>query len=325
MVEASTSAAAVERIQTARTLRDRGDYDNALRELVVAAELDLRGNGGYIIETIAELAAAQFDRGAYGACADACDWHRHLREIARREGHSAAAHHFRDPGMWIRHAVSQAVGGDWTAARATVEDGLAHHPGNDALQQWLVVAHGATGGRDAAGAAWERVYPDEPYDGGDLVLRGVADIADRAERAGMDHEALQHWSKHWYEQAYVYGRLVANLFEWWDLLHPVIRVYRRLPAPPPLPPEAVEAARRAEDHATRGEAAAAQHAYDEALAHAPWWADAYYNLAVIHEAAGSLAGVVAVYLDQYLAFEPEGSHAKSAQKKLKRIEKQLGG
>ena len=79
-----------------------------------------------------------------------------------------------------------------------------------------------------------------------------------------------------------------------------------------VPIPAIDAAARAQAEADRGDREEAMHDYFEAIKFAPWWPDAYFDLAVAMRANNWNAKSTVPVMRTYLELAPQGAHAGRA-------------
>lgn len=176
-----------------------------------------------------------------------------------------------------------ALTGDYSRARDVLEKGFRTDPSDEKLFDWLLIAtYGARG--------WEAAFKMEisRYPGRKAVVEGrlkelldwgFKTLAEKAELAGMHYVALRHLSVRF---GLSYGKIPGVYTKAQrKLLEKIIRLYTALPFKPTPPPLAVRYASQGEQLARAGRWQEAEHAYRQAIATAPWWADAHYNAALI--------------------------------------------
>lgn len=308
------------RLGLAQLLARNGDRTGALREAIAAAETGFREIGDVLLLFLEGLGHRAFQHHDYRACVETFAWYVHLRFLADGRGYTWPGWPRGDQAaVWSELVVARAVCGEWDAVLATSRERHEESSNENDVRRWLVVAAGATGGDDAAAAAWASVYPEgSSPDSRDLVHAGLAEVAERAERAGMGAEALAHWTSYYRQRTFFRGeRLGSGLTGEEQTLRRIFTAYRGLALPPPLPHAAAEAARRAERHAEAGRADDVVTAYGEALDHAPWWPEGYYDLGLVYAAKDDLYAASRC-MGYYLELEPDGPQARRARKQLDR-------
>jgi len=137
--------------------------------------------------------------------------------------------------------------------------------------------------------------------------------AQAAEQAGKPREALTHYATALQSASDGSG-------EDRRLREKIIKLVGKLEPPPAVPEEArgffVRANTAVKEAKGPGDYDSAIEKYQRALRLAPWWLDAYFNLASAYEARGNFSGAIAA-LKLYLVGAPAGGpEARQAQDKI---------
>lgn len=142
-------------------------------------------------------------------------------------------------------------------------------------------------------------------------LRAIEEAGNEAARAGRLQEALN-----------VYRDLLGEVSRYGEqdqrVRQSLIRVVRAMPAPPPLPDGVMRSMVRAETMVKMGGGgnyAAAGREIEDAVAAAPWLADAYYNLGIVQE-KGELYEKAMRNFELCLAAAPQSPNAGAIQAKI---------
>jgi hypothetical protein len=205
----------------------------------------------------------------------------------------------------------------------------------------------ASGGWDAAAAAWSRLHHsgggevsrDDWYDIFVHVRGGMSAIVERSEQRKALYLSLRHQSVLYH----ILGEgLKRNLLsnesretirrERQQAMNTIIEHYRRLPLKPILPPEVQQLVLRAQPHIDSAlqnydARSKAVDLYEQVIETAPWWPEGHYMLALLAcqnpsmYAYGELSNpdsgwVAGREMNTFLALTPDGPDAARARKIL---------
>jgi tetratricopeptide (TPR) repeat protein len=243
--------------------------------------------------------------------------------------------------------MSYAVLGDYRNAQATFEKAARDFPKEASYADWAVDLAYASGGWDAAAAAWSRLHHsgggevsrDDWYDIFVHVRGGMSAIVERSEQRKALYLSLRHQSVLYH----ILGEgLKRNLLsnesremirrERQQAMNTIIDHYRRLPLKPVLPPEVQQLVLRAQpymDSALQNYDARSKAVdlYEQVIEAAPWWPEGHYTLALLAcqnpsmYAYGELSNpdsgwVAGREMNTFLALTPDGPDAARARKIL---------
>ncbi len=199
------------------------------------------------------------------------------------------------------------------------------------LAEWLIAATFATGDNDDAKAARRR-WSSQLHEADDVASVSssrLCDAADMAYENSVRYGALRGYTvclsalkRHWFK---VGGERRKRTREKADqVLEKIVRLYREIPLRPALPPAAYELAEKAATAVNSGNVGDAQWYYRRALEEAPWWADGYFNAALVDAVAWSEATAIDT-MKVYLRLEPGGRFAQRAHQKIALWTQRLDG
>lgn len=145
---------------------------------------------------------------------------------------------------------------------------------------------------------------------------GLVEEGRRAEESGQLQVALKHYTS-------FLQHVAEGSEDDWDLRRRVIRIAQRLNPPLAIPEEANRHAAYARTAAKEAKTPAdfekAIDEYQKALRIAPWWGDAYLNLALVQEQSGKYADAVRS-LELFLLAAPNDPEARTVQNKMYELE-----
>ncbi len=215
--------------------------------------------------------------------------------------------------IYVRMALSYAVIGDCKAAKAVLDDGISHHPYDKTVIEWLAVMTYCAEGWGSTERMWRRHYTERELS--NLIYHGLYDIAERAEKKGMNYLALRHYStlfRFSYQKVLGFYSEQEN-----EILQKIIALFRRLPLKPKPPRAAIQHALRAQKHINDKEWQEAVWSYIDVIALAPWWPAAHYNMALTIYAQMGAQPVAVREMEMYFDLKPAGENEQKARKKLK--------
>ena len=160
----------------------------------------------------------------------------------------------------------------------------------------------------------QKVY--EAKEKAQTSIRDLTQLASNAEQAGQLRESLKH-----YTSALQY--VAEGSTEARDFKERILRIARSIKPPPALPEEAhqhlVYGVTATKEAKTSADFENAVREFRKALRLAPWWADAYLNLAIAQEGAGKYADA-AKSLEFFLLAAPNDPEAKRLRNKIYELE-----
>lgn len=225
---------------------------------------------------------------------------------------------------WLGYSYE--ISGDYSDALATFENASRLFPTDEDLFYRSLLAALAEGGEEKMEQVWaRRSYHTDNYPRLSVLTNTLMSIADAADKQNLLYAALTHYSRVFalstsFSQYndYNQGTSPANQAGATGLkaLTRALAIYKQLPLKPDVPLPAYAFSRLAEaDVRVRNPNGAVQH-YFQAIQAAPWWPEAYFNLAIAMRANNMYAKETIPVMRKYLELAPDGQYASAAQRKI---------
>ena len=236
-----------------------------------------------------------------------------------------------DPVILARLATSYGILTEYSKAFATVKFGLRKFPTDEKLVKRMLGIAFAVGG-------WKHVDKVWKYWG-----RTASGLAENKKRRAVYIE-LRRFADKAYKANFLNGAIVGYAAAlgavrgyWYDLsgqqrdwanqridelLSRIVTLYHKLPLKPAIPRKATEFANLAREAIGRKDWNRAHWDSVTALEFAPWWADGYYNAAVVDAVAWSEVTAIE-FMNMYLRLEPNGPRAAEARAKIDKWRRRL--